>query len=416
MGDGSMAANPMLTNPMAVNPMLTNLVPIYPAVPIQPQSQYRGNGGNRPNRSIDESERKRPNGTRRAFTRRFFGRYGSIVRCVEEGRLIQMMAEQHGSRFIQNTYQELSANDMAKAVAQVLENREQFMFLVDNVFANWVIQSMFDHAQYAQRCRMVRALEGDVFNICCSKFGCRLIQRIVGGPNGANDVLLKQLVLRELAGKTMRCLADTAGHHVIERILSDCTPTQCQPILEEMLPNLKTLAVDPFGAQIIELILRKFPISNPSVQHLMASISDDVVEMAQHKFANYIIQDVIQHAPEALQDRMFKAVFADIGLLGTNKFSSNVVEKSIYLATNKRRRKLVRTLADEAPRNSVLSKLVTDKFGNYVVQTLLLSSGKKDRAKIMDALHRSFPQLQHTPFGMHILDVMARCDREQQVR
>ncbi len=354
----SMAANPMLIpNAVPLQPInaavpIPNLVPI--PIPVQNVGPFGRNKYDRGGDDGRSSERKRSRGggTRRGFTRRLFGRHGSISQCVSEGVLVEMMAEQHGSRFLQNTYQGLSASDRVNAVSLLLENTERYLFLVNHVFANWVIQSMFELAEHAERCRMVRALNGQILNISKSKFGCRLIQRIVSGPNGANDVLLKQLVLRELAGKTMDCLANTAGHHVVERILSDCTPALCQPILEEILPNLKVLAVDPFGAHIIELILRKFPMKNPSVQHLMASIGDDVVEMARHKFANYIIQDIIQHAPEALHDRMFKALFADIADLATNKFSSNVVEKAIYLATNKRRRKLVRSLVNDKLRGS----------------------------------------------------------------
>ena len=465
------APNPFLVgNPqqhmMAPNPFLAgNFQHPPPPMPMhqnfhqgayggnQYQQQGPGPQGNHVNQQSPQNQyhgqrRRSSGGNKREFTRRFFGKYGSIVQCDQDKKLRKIMKEQQGSRFIQQSYKELTSSDQAKAVMQLLEKRKVYLNMVNHVYANWVIQIMYEHAKHDHRYKMVKALEGQMYIIALSKFGCRLIQRIVEGPNGPNDLLRKRMVVRELYGKTMALLANTQGHHVVEKILSDCTAKLCHPILEEILPGLHQLAVDPFGCQIIELILRKYDVTNPLVQKMMVKISENVLEMAQHRFGNYIVQDIIQHAPEALQDKIFKAVFADIATLGCSKFASNVVEKSIYLAANKRRRKLVRAVIDptfqikqdkedrdeddefkssgnihkkfrekKVPiRNELLSTLVLNQFGNYVIQTLLLSSGKKDREKLMGAIRAEFPDLEQTSFGKHILDAMQRCEREQEFK
>eukprot|EP01084_Bolivina_argentea_P255021 428849_1 len=156
--------------------------------------------------------------------------------------------------------------------------------------------------------------------------------------------------------------------------------------------------------------------------------------MSKHKFGNYIIQDVIESAPADIQDKMFKAIFEDIHELACNKYSSNVVEKSIYLCSTKRRRKLVRmiitnnllsnkkdTQAEEIitqdkqdNKNAILKQFIADKFGNYVIQTLLLCSGKKDRQKLMDAINNTCPNLQATPYGKHILSAISKVMKQNE--
>ena len=204
---------------------------------------------------------------------------------------------------------------------------------------------------------------------------------------------------------------------MIEKILSHCPTSLSTFILKEIIPQLMALAVDPFGCQIIELILQKFSFENAEVKELMIRITSNIAKMSKHKFGNYIIQDVIESAPLDTQDKMFKAIFQSIIDLGKNKYSSNVVEKSIYLCSSRRRRKLVRTIITELQTlkdknqsvdDSILYQLIYDKFGNYVIQTLLLCSGTKDRQQLINAINETCPNLSDTPFGKHITSAITK--------
>ena len=381
---------------------------------------------------------------RENFRGQFETEIESMSVLLSKGEICSAMQTQEGSRYIQNNFSRLNTSDREKFLQQVLAN--DIVKLSRHVFSNWVIQLIYQTAPYPACKKIVAALRNHIYNLSINTFGCRLIQKILSAENGEDNLVLKQMVVKELQTKVLQCLRNNNGHHVIEKALSHCPTDLSCFILQEIVPQLMTLAVDPFGCQIIELILKRFSFEHRNVQELMLQITNNISEMSRHRYGNYIVQDVIETAPLAIQDKMFKAIFEDIVELGCNKYSSNVVEKSIYLASNKRRRKLVRKILNDdllhqskkldseddeeseqqqqqeesycdayttgLQLHTILRKLIFDKYGNYVIQTLLICSGKKDRQKLMDFIDAAFPDLASTPYGKHIMAAINKVQRQ----
>ncbi|ETO19632.1 RNA-binding protein of the pumilio family [Reticulomyxa filosa] len=115
-------------------------------------------------------------------------------------------------------------------------------------------------------------------------------------------------------------------------------------------------------------------------------IVSNAATISKFKLGNYIIQDLLERAPSELQDQIIKIIFDFSIDLSCDKYSSNVVEKAIHLASSRRRKKLVKKWLSRDDSLEIIKKLVEDQFGNYVVQTLLVSSGQKEQKKLLKAI------------------------------
>ena len=422
--------------------------PVYPqssALPMPPTPRYNNSHREQQhfsNNYTPNNQQKEP--VKRQYVRDNFRdkneyKIESMSVLLLKNKVCDAMQTQDGSRYIQNNFNQLTTEERAELFKQVLQN--DICKLSRHVFSNWVIQLIYQYASYSNCKLIVESLRGQIFALSTNTFGCRLIQKILSSENNSNNLVLKEMIITELRQKTLQCLRNNNGHHVIEKTLSHCPTTLSSFILQEIVPQLMALAVDPFGCQIIELILKKFTFDDRDVKELMVRITANISEMSRHRYGNYIVQDVIESSPLSIQDKMFKAIFEDIVELGCNKYSSNVVEKSIYLASNKRRRKLVRKIVNDDilhqkkldsddeddeesyanicykndPKNqhTILRKLIFDKYGNYVIQTLLICSGRKDRQKLMDFIHGAFPNLEATPYGKHIMSAINKVQKNK---
>uniref|UniRef100_A0A1I8F7Z3 PUM-HD domain-containing protein n=1 Tax=Macrostomum lignano TaxID=282301 RepID=A0A1I8F7Z3_9PLAT len=128
------------------------------------------------------------------------------------------------------------------------------------------------------------------------------------------------------------------GCRVIQRILEHCTPSQTQPILDELHQYTERLVQDQYG--------------------------------------NYVIQHVLEHGKPEDKSRIVSLLRGKFISLSSHKFASNVVEKA-----------LIAEILDD-PDPQALYNMMKDQFANYVIQRMLDAADPGQRKALM---HRIRP-------------------------
>lgn len=136
----------------------------------------------------------------------------------------------------------------------------------------------------------------------------------------------------------------------------------------------------------------------PLRAQLFSTIFDHLVEFSVDPFANYVVQHMLEIGDKVLcSSAILRAFRGNIVRLACNKFSSNVMEKSLFHITPDAQHDLLHEMYDVD--EEVLHSMLQDSFGNYLIQSSIALAGFKDVIYINDRLKSV---LQRTPYGHKI--------------
>ncbi|KAJ1965643.1 hypothetical protein GGI12_000639 [Dipsacomyces acuminosporus] len=131
---------------------------------------------------------------------------------------------------------------------------------------------------------------------------------------------------------------------------------------------------------------------------LVKEVIDNALKLVQDPFGNYVVQYVLDLGNTDYTEPLIRMFVSHICGLSVQKFSSNVMEKCIRLASPATRKQLVAPLLHREK----LDTLMRDSYGNYVVQTALDFADPQQRAEIIDAIVPLLASIRHTPYGKRI--------------
>jgi hypothetical protein len=89
--------------------------------------------------------------------------------------------------------------------------------------------------------------------------------------------------------------------------------------------------------------------------------------LVQDPFGNYVVQYILDLGEPTFSQPLAQSFLGNVAALSRQKFSSNVIEKSIRTGDEITRRALI----DEIMNPADLEKLLRDSYANYVVQTAM---------------------------------------------
>ena len=86
-------------------------------------------------------------------------------------------------------------------------------------------------------------------------------------------------------------------------------------------------------------------------------------------FGNYVLQFIIPHCSSSVMEMIVDSFIDNINELSIQKSSSNVIEKCIIHTVPEMKEKIIKTVTNQES----IDNLIVDKYGNYVLQTIILN-------------------------------------------
>jgi len=243
------------------------------------------------------------------------------------------------------------------------------------------------------------------------------------------DKQQRQAIVTKIAPKIVTFACHTYGIHGVQKILEFLTDDQVDAFVEVIKPNVIHLAKDSKGNYLIQSFLKQFPSERN--QFIYDAITDNCVEVATHKvgctlinrcidyaneqqmhqlvnkiassslslvqdqFGNYVVQHLlstkVHFAPKIIQ-----GLLGHIPELSVQKFSSNVIEKCLQVASPDQYAAVIQEITD-----ANLLELLQDRYANFVIQTALDVADDQQHAKLVKMILPFIHQIK-TPYVMHI--------------
>jgi len=125
---------------------------------------------------------------------------------------------------------------------------------------------------------------------------------------------------------------------------------------------------------------------------------------------------LLEKGPQEEKDILFETVRKNFIKLSKNKFASNVTEKSVFFGTMEYKRQILTLLMNKYEDDPCpLMTIMSDSFGNYVVQRLFEVGDDGIKNKLFQKLRQfDFNEIRKNQYAKHVLDNIEKYMEENQ--
>ncbi|KAJ2080271.1 hypothetical protein H4R24_003189 [Coemansia sp. RSA 988] len=313
-----------------------------------------------------------------------------------EGGIFEVSKDQYGCRFLQKKLEERVESNINLIFKEVLPH---FSSLITDPFGNYLCQKLLEYCTEQQRTQIVAGVAPDLITVSLNMHGTRVVQKMIESLSNQEQV---DTVIAALSGCVVLLIRDLNGNHVIQKCLSRLSDVNNQFIYDSVADSCADVATHRHGCCVFQRCIdHATPVQK---SQLVGVVISQALSLVQDPFGNYVVQYVLDlHIPEYSEPLITKFV-GHICALSLQKFSSNVMEKCIRLASPATRKLLVAPLLQR----DKLDMLMRDSYGNYVVQTALDVADQQQRIELIEAILPLLPLIRSTPYGKRIYSKLQR--------
>ncbi|KNH09570.1 triosephosphate isomerase [Perkinsela sp. CCAP 1560/4] len=313
------------------------------------------------------------------------------------GNVYEFSKDQDGSRFIQRQM-EAAPDDVRFMIVQELVHHANT--LTKDVFGNYVIQKALEYGTVDQRISIVERLLGNIPELTLHTYACRVVQKALEHIKHS----LRLEIAKELHDVTLTCIYDQNGNHVLQKCI-EVLPDNVDFIVNALKGNIWGVACHAYGCRVMQRLLEQSPIALRNADDLLQEIFSYSRALTRNQYGNYVVQHLLISSGSKYRDAIVDIVLPEFFELACHKFASNVIEKVIVFSESENHEKLMKKCFTEKDSDDVhcLVKLVTNPFGNYVVQRLFEFGNKEEKAQIASLLAAHMPLIERNSCSRHII-------------
>lgn len=304
------------------------------------------------------------------------------------GEIYETAKDQHGCRFLQRW---LETNCNAEAVQSLMnEIIPHVGELMTDQYANFLLQKLFDVMPSDVRLKVAQVAAPKIASIAVTPHGTFSVQKMIETISSPEEL---EIIREALSEDVVRLVKDAHGNHVIQKVLNRFRSADKQFIYDAVSKDCVGIAMNKQGCCVLQRCLEHASPSQKSslVNHILSCCLDIV----QDPFGNYVLQYVLDEKDSKINDTIAIAFLPHVVHLCMNKFSSNVMEKVLRGASIQ----IQETYVERMCNPDIVSCLIQDDYGNYVLQTALMISNPVQAEILVTAIRPLLPLIKNAPYA-----------------
>ena len=304
--------------------------------------------------------------------------------------IFPLAKDQAGCRFLQEKL-EIDPINTAEAFYKAI--LPFVLPLVKDPFGNYLIQKLFNYISQDQLKTILEIMTPTILDIGSNSHGTRVIQNMI------NYLKTKELVncfLKCIKPYVIPLLKELNGTHIINKFVYD-HPECSDEINKIIIENSSLLATHRHGCCILQKMLesRNKKFRNNLINNLIENCFVLIID----QFGNYVIQSILLLNDNKASSEIAMKICDNVAYYSKHRYSSNVIEKCFDFCGRKEKKKLIEKIASP----EIISELILDEHGNYVVQKALSYADYKDKEIIINYIKPLIPKIKSAPFGEKLL-------------
>lgn len=297
----------------------------------------------------------------------------------EDLDILKLSVDQYGCRYLQK---KLDADNGVKDIIfkKVFNN---LIELIIDPFGNYLIQKLVEYLSSYQKDLLVEKTHTYLFLVAVNQYGTRSLQKIIDKVDTVYqmDLIIKGLQMNDTSNgiednNIVKLIKDLNGNHVVQKCIFRFPPEKFQFIIDSICinDNIVRISTHKHGCCVLQKLLNTANFEQiVKISKILLVYLDDLIN---DQFGNYIIQFLFElnflkdsTDLDFLVVSFFAKIYPKLIRLSCLKFSSNVIEKYIKVLKAKQNYEYLNEIIKLI--NVNFEMLIKDKFGNYVIQTMI---------------------------------------------
>ena len=201
------------------------------------------------------------------------------------------------------------------------------------------------------------------------------------------------IILGMTKGSVLDLIKDINGNRVIQSIIQNFKNKELlSPLYKELNENICVFS---------KVILN---ITENDLNLIVDNIIKNFSSFINDEFGNISLKRLIKLNNENYNSKIFPCIKDSIINFSCQKFSSNVIEACIDNNTTLKKRTIEKLIDDD----SIISKLIIDQFGNYIVQKALQNSEQKEFDIIINIIKNNEKKLKQSQHGKVVYEKLMK--------
>jgi hypothetical protein len=242
-----------------------------------------------------------------------------------KNKIYELTLNLYGCRVVQELISILDNQNISIITSELKPFYEK---CIEDKNGNHVIQKLIEKLLPKDLNDIYLVSLNNIINLSKHQYGCRVIQRLFKycNPEQIHNMLT------ELFKDIKELIQDQYGNYVIQFILENQSikNDDLLPIYEGLKGNIYNFSFHKFASNVVERCLafgnekQRKEIINEIIE-LDKNDPDYIINMVKDRFANYVIQKMIEHSDYNNQQRLIKIVLSKQNRIKNEGFSKHVL-------------------------------------------------------------------------------------------
>jgi hypothetical protein len=324
-----------------------------------------------------------------------------VNKDIHKEKIRKMTRDQNSCRYLQkilDTQPELG-NEIFDALEKDLLN------LSCGSFGNYLLQKLLTLIDFQRLTRFVDIIVPFFVQVSVSTHGTRVIQKLIDSIKNHCELIMKLNII--INQKFIELTTDPNSNHVIQKYVSVINYPLNAPIYETIFKNFLLISQNKYGCCIMQKSIecgtqeQKNSLIYLSLQHSKLLITD--------QYGNYVLQYIIISGNSEFIQHIISLIFTNLPKYCKQKFSSNVIEKCLEHSQPDLQNLLINVITQN---EALISELITDPFGNYIIQKILQIAKGKIYYQLLTIISNNVDHLTKVSFGPRLLSKLMNTHKD----
>ena len=322
--------------------------------------------------------------------------YSNSMETLNQNQIImsakELIREQQGCRYLQKYLE--GTPIIANQLFDVLEN--DFFTLSCSSFGNYLIQKLFPLIDFQRMNRYLDIISPFFAQIAISSHGTRVIQKLLEIIKRNSELVMK--ISNIIKNNFMAITTDINSNHIIQKYVTIVKHPLNNLIYEILYENFLIVSKDKYGCCMMQKCIE---CGSPEQQQKLIALSlrfSPILIIDQ--YGNYVLQYIIKTRNQEFISAIVNLLLSNIQQFCRQKFSSNIIEKCLENGYAELQTILINAITQN---ENLISELLVDLYGNYIIQKLLLMTNGQIYYKILNIIAKNVDQLKGVSFGNRLL-------------
>ena len=233
--------------------------------------------------------------------------------------------------------------------------------------------------------------------------GCRLIQKKIDeNPIISNDIF------NSLYYELMSMTTDLFGNYVVQKLLDNISIDNLEKFTDLISIKFNYIATSNYGTRVIQKLLEILSKENKNKESkeiydnlfnsLNKMIIKNIVQLSSDSNSSHIIIKYVNVIKYPKNCEMFDSVFNNFIPLCKDKHGCCVIQKCIEAGINEQKEKLF------SLSNKYCSQLISDQFGNYVIQYVVGLNNENINKNIVKVIMNDLIKLCKEKYASNVIE------------